>query len=252
MEMLTVVRTCRPEKPGVGLTRQSRCPIRTHAYYKEAAAERDIHWFNWQLRETTFHVKNYRNQRKKWIYYLHKLWTKHRMFYHLITCKILTYLPYDRLPHPLVERPIPLGAYDNLDYHTVNGARICRMLSHKLEALGYPVAHCEEISEMDVYLSYYSSFIMISVDLDYFRELYRVLEAKQIAHPWRILYSRMMICGYSFSNYDYMEGYLHKRYMSERADHYFKLWTKRVQLTGEPLALAETWMKRMKRPSVRR
>lgn len=252
MEMLTVVRTCRPEKPGVGLTRQSRCPIRTHAYYKDAAAERDIHWFNWQLRATTFHVKNYRNQRKQWIYFLDKLWTKYRMFYHLLTCKILTYLPYDGLPHPLIERPIPIGFYDNLDYQTVDCARLCRTLSHKLEALGYPVAHCEEISEMDVYLSYYNASIMMHLDADLLRSMYRTLEAKKIVHKWRILYSHMMEFGYSLSTYDYITGYLHKRYMSERADHYFKLWTKRVQLTGEPLEWAEAWLKRMKRPSVRR
>ena len=252
MEWLTVVRTCRPEKPGVGLTRQSRCPIRTHAYYMEAALERDIHWFNWQLRETTFHIKNYRNQRKQWIYFINKMWSKYRMFYNVLTCKILTYLPYDRLPHPRIERPIPLGVYDNLNYHTVDCARLCRLLTHKLLALGYPVAQCGEISEMDVYLAYYGSSIMLRLDTDQLRAMYRTLEAKQIAHPWRIIYSHMMKQGCSLSAYDYIEGYLHKRYMCERADHYLNTWAERLQLTGEPLALAEAWFKRMKRPSVRR
>jgi hypothetical protein len=251
MEWLTVVRTCRPEKPGVGLTRQSRCPERTRAYYMEAAAERDIHWFNWQLRETTFHIKNYRNQRKQWIYLLENMWIKYRMFYNVLTCKILTYLHYDRLPHPRIERLIPLGAYDNLDYRTVDCARICRLLTHKLLALGYPVVEIQ-VDEMDVYLSYYCSSILLSLDADHIRSMYRTLEANKIVHKWRILYSHMKFLGYSLSMYNYTEGYLHKRYFTERADYYFVSWVIQTQLTGEPFALAEAWFNRMKRPSVRK
>jgi hypothetical protein len=157
MEGLTVVRTCRPEKPGVGLTRQSRCPARTHAYYMEAARERDIHWFNWQLRSSTFHVKNYRNQRKQWTYFINKLWTKYRMYYDVLTCDILSYLPYDKLPHPRIERFHPIGAYDNLDYGCMDIPRILCIITEKLVSLGYPRLEWTDTNEMNIYLSYYSS-----------------------------------------------------------------------------------------------
>jgi hypothetical protein len=254
MEWFTVVRTCRPDKPGVGLTRQSRCPERTYAYFKEASRERDIHWFNWQLRKTVFHIKNYRNLRKQWIYFLEKLWYKYRMHYSFLTRKILTYLPYDKLPHPRTERLIPIIAYDNLDYGTIDCRRICRMIVDRLVTLGYP-ATCEELSEMDVYLSYYSSSIGVQMDMDYFRDLYRILEAKKVHNKARIIYSHM-ICdssnheGYTLYNYNECHLYLQKSYKTRRTDHYFNLWV--TQLTGEPYDLAKYWFNRMKRPSIKR
>ena len=251
MEWLTVVRTCRPEKPGVGLTRQSRCPERTHAYYMEAARERDIHWFNWQLRSTTFHVKNYRNQRKQWIYFIEKLWTKYRMHYNVLTCDILSYLPYDKLPHPRIERLPPIGAYDNLDYGSMDISRVCRMMTEKLVSLGYPRVEWTEPSEMDIYLSYYSSSITFHNETDFFRHLYCMLQSKKIENPWRIIYSHMMVKGFCMSSYDYREGYLHMRYSSQRAEHYFKLWLENTYLYGEPRDLATAWFSRMRRPSIR-
>jgi hypothetical protein len=247
--MMTVVRTCRPDKPGVGLTRQSRCPERTYAYFKEASRERDIHWFNWQLRKTVFHVKNYRNLRKQWIYYLERLWSMHRMHYSFLTCKILTYLPYEKLPHPRTERLIPIIAYDNLDYGTIDCRRICRIISDRLVMLGYPAKY-QEFSEMDVYLSYYSSSVgVLSDNMDYFRDLYRMLEAKKVHNKCRIIYSHMMICD---TLYSYNEGYLYlqKSYKTRRSDHYFKLWSN--QLTGEAHCLAKYWFNQMKRPSIKR
>ena len=251
MEWLTVVRTCRPEKPYVGLTRQSRCPARTRAYYMEAALERDLHWFNWQLRSTTFHIKNYRNQRKQWMYFLDKLWRRYDRHYNYITYTILSYLSYDKLPHPRIVRPIRLGTMDTLDYRTYDISKVFTILSSKLASFGYPLVLCEDISEMEVYLSYYSSSVILYNDLDYFRDLYRILEPKNI-QSWRIIYSHMMFYGYSFSVYDYSEGYLHQNYPSHRADHYFKLWIQRTQWTGEPLALLKAWFARMKRPSLRK
>jgi len=251
MEMLTVVRTCRPEKPGVGLTRQSRCPKRTYAYYKEAALERDIHWFNWQLRRTLFHVKNYRQQRKQWIYFLQKLWIKYRMCYNVITCEILSFLPYDKLPHPRIERPMPIGAYDNLEYETVDPHRVCQAIASRLGSLGYPV-HSVTISIMDVYLSYYSSSNLFPIDMDEFRAMYQALEARKVPHKWRIIASHMLTKGGCASCYNYSEGYLHKNYLVQRADHYFRVWTNQVLLTGEARLLAEAWFARMKRPSLRK
>jgi len=251
MEGLTVVRTCRPEKPGVGLTRQSRCPARTHAYYMEAARERDIHWFNWQLRSTTFHIKNYRNQRKQWIYFIEKLWTKYRMHYNVLTCEILSYLPYDKLPHPRIERFPPIGAYDNLDYGSMNISRVCRMMTEKLVSLGYPRFEWTEPNEADIYLSYYGSTMLFLVDKDYFRHLYCILQAKRVENMWRIIYSHMMAKGYSASSYEYREGYLNRVHSIQRAEHYFKVWIENTPLYGEPLALVTAWFSRMKRPSIR-
>ena len=253
MEMLTVVRTCRPEKPGVGLTRQSRCPARTHAYYMVAARERDYLWFNWQLRATLFHVKNYRNQRKQWIQMIHKQMRKKvRVYYPVVASHILSYLDYDRLPKRSNDSmpPPPMSWFDNLDYESFDISRVCRNMAGRLATLGYPV-ECQDIEEMDVYLEYYSSSINFQIDLKYFRVLYRKLERQQVRDPWRILYSHMMVQGYGGMPYDYQEGHLQRNYLGQRSDHYFHLWTQRNQLAEEPLALVTSWFARMKRPSIR-
>lgn len=254
MEWLTVVRTCRPEKPAIKLPRQSRCPERTRAYYMEAVRERDIHWFNWQLRSTTFHVKNYRNQRKQWIHLIRQLWTKYRkyrMHYNVLTCHILSYLPYDKLP----PQRFPMNdAYDSLVYESMDISRVCRMMTEKLVSLGYPRVEWTEPSEMDVYLSYYSSSLLINMDfnMDFFRNLYRMLQAKKVENIWRIIYSHMMVKGHCLTSYNYKEGYLNMLYSSERADHYLKLWLERTALYGEPLNLVRAWFSRMKHPSIRK
>ena len=250
--MLTVVRTCRPEKPGVGLTRQSRCPVRTQAYYMVAARERDYLWFNWQLRETLFHIKNYRNQRKQWTQMIRKqMWKKVRVYYPVVASHILSYLDYDKLAKRTKEfMPPPMSWFDNLDYANFDISRVCRNMGHRLAMMGYPVEH-EEIEEMDVYLDYYSSSINLPVNMAYFRALYRTLEEKQVRDPWRILYSRMMVEGYGGLPYDYREGHLQRNYLGQRSDHYFHLWVQRNQLTDEPLALVTSWFERMKRPSFR-
>jgi len=251
MEWLTVVRRCRPEKPGVGLTRQSRCPARTHAYYMEAARERDYRWFNWQLRETLFHVKNYRNQRKQWILMIKKhMWKMVHIYYPGISYRILSYLDYDKLPKRTGMMPPPMGWVDNLDYGSCDISRICHMMGGRLVSMGYPVEP-QDISEMDVYLDYYRSTLYFQINLEYFRVLYRVLEEKQVMHPWRILYSHMMVQGYGGETYDYREGHLHSSYPSKRSNHYFKLWVQRLELTGDPLDLVTAWFERMKRPSIR-
>ena len=248
MELMNVVRACRPEKPGVGLTRQSRCPARTQAYYRIAARERDYLWFNWQLRATLFHVKNYRNLRKQWIQMIEK---KVRVYYTIVASHILSYLDYDRLPKRSNDfMPPPMIWFDNLDYASFDISRVCRNMAGRLATLGYPV-ECQDIEEMDVYLEYYSSSINFQIDLKYFRVLYRKLERQQVKDPWRILYSHMMVQGYGGMSYDYQEGHLCRNYPGQRSDHYFKLWTQRTPLTGESLALVTSWFERMKRPSIR-
>lgn len=250
--MSTVVRACRPEKPGVGLTRQSRCPARTQAYYRIAARERDYLWFNWQLRATLFHVKNYRTLRKQWIQVIEKQMRKKvRVYYPVVASYILSYLDYDKLPkRQIVFMPPPMSWFDNLDYASLDISRVCRNMAGRLATLGYPV-ECQEIEEMDVYLEYYSSSINFQIDLEYFRVLYRRLERQQVRDPWRILYSHMMVQGYGGLSYDYQEGHLCRNYPRQRSDHYFRLWITRNQLTDEPLALATSWFERMKRPSIR-
>lgn len=245
MEWRAVVRTCRPEKPEIGYTRQSCCPELTRAFQKEAERERDIHWFNWQLRSTTFHVKNYRNQRKQWIRIIRQLWTKYR-HYMATTCNILAYLPAYELPR--TER-LRFGRYDRLDYESLNIPHLCRMMTERLVSLGHPRVEWEP-SEMDVYLSYYRSSIDGPMDMDFFRHLYCILQAKQVEHKWRIIYSHMMKKGWSSSIYYYTEGYLNTLYGSVRADHYFKVWLEHTHLKGEPLALVKSWFSRMKHPSL--
>lgn len=251
--MTNIVRACRPEKPAVGLTRQSRCPERTHAYYMVAARERDYLWFNWQLRETLFHVKNYRNQRKQWIQMIQKqMWKNVRIYYPGVASHILSYLDYNGLPKRTKDSmpPPPMSWFDNLDYASLDISRVCRNMGHRLVMMGYPVEH-EEIEEMDVYLDYYSSSINLPVNMAYFRALYRTLEEKQVRDPWRILYSCMMVEGRGGLPHDYQEGHLQRNYLTQRSDHYFRLWTQRNKLTDEPLALVTSWFARMKRPSFR-
>ena len=254
MEWLTVVRTCRPEKPGVGLTRQSRCPARTHAYYMQAVRERDYLWFNWQLRKTLFHVKNYHNQRKHWIVMIKKhMQKKVRVYYPVVASHILSYLDYDKLPKRTnAFMPPPMGWVDNLDYTTLDISRVCRTMGDRLALMGYPVEP-QDISEMDVYLDYYTSTLFLSIDLEYVRALYRILEDKQIRDPWRILYSHMMVQGYGGEAYDYREGFLHSNYPTKRSNHYFKLWAQRSGLVdgSDPMNLVTSWFERMKRPSIR-
>jgi hypothetical protein len=129
-------------------------------------------------------------------------------------------------------------------------SRVCRIMTERLVSLGYPRVECEP-SEMEVYLSYYRSSIDGPMDMDFFRHLYRMLQAKQIEHKWRIIYSHMMKKGWSSSSYDYKEGYLNTMYSCERADHYVKVWLENTHLKGEPLALVTSWFSRMKHPSLR-
>jgi len=249
MAWLTVVRTCRPEKPKIGYTRQSCCPELTRAFQKEAERKRDIHWFNWQLRSTTFHVKNYRNQRTQWIRIIRQMWSKYRIHYMATTYHILSYLPSYELP-PCIER-LRFGSYDRLDYDSMDMSRVCRIMTERLVSIGYPRVEYVDPSEMDVYLSYYRSSIDGPMNMDFFRDLYCMLQAKQVEHKWRIIYSHMMKKGWSSSSYYYTEGYLHTLYSSVRADHYFKVWLEHIQLKGEPLALVKSWFSRMKHPSIR-
>jgi hypothetical protein len=123
-------------------------------------------------------------------------------------------------------------------------------MTEKLVSLGYPRVEWVEPSEMDVYLSYYSSSIDFPMDMDFFRHLYRMLQAKQIEHKWRIIYSHMMKKGWSSSFCNYKDGYLNTFYSRERAEHYFKLCLEN-KLHGEPLALVKSWFSRMKHPSLR-
>jgi hypothetical protein len=243
----TLVRTCRPRKPELGYTRQSCCPELTRAFQKEAELKRDLHWFNWQLRTTTFHVKNYRNHQTQWFRIIRQMWSKYRVHYIAITSNILSYLPSYELP--CIER-LRFGCYDRLDYESMDMSRVCRMMTEKLVSLGYPRVECDP-SEMDVYLSYYSSSIDGPMDMDFFRHLYCMLQAKQVEHKWRIIYSHMMKKGWSSSCYNYKEGYLNTMYSCERADHYFKVWLEHTYLKGEPLALVKAWFSRMKHPSIR-
>ena len=248
MDCLAVVRTCRPEKPEIGYTRQSCCPELTLAYQKEAERDRDLQWFNWQLRSTTFHVKNYRNHRKQWIRIIRQMWTKYRVHYMVTTCNILSYLPSYELPR--TER-LRFGRFDRLDYESMDMSRVCRIMAERLVSLGYTSFEWVEPSEMDVYLSYYRSSIDGPMDMGFFRHLYCMLQAKQVEHKWRIIYSHMLAKGWSSSSYNYKEGYLHTLYSSARADHYFKVWLENTPLKGEAQALAKSWFSRMKHPSIR-
>jgi len=240
----TLVRTCRPRKPEIGYTRQSCCPELTRAFQKEAELKRDLHWFNWQLRTTTFHVKNYRNHRNQWKRIIRQLWTRYHL-HHSSTCIILSYLPSYELP--CIPR---FMRYEPLDYTSMDISHVCRIMTEKLVSLGYPKIEWVEPSEMDVYLSYYSSSIDFPMDMDFFRHLYRMLQAKQIEHKWRIIYSHMMKKGWSSSFCNYKDGYVNTFYRSERAEHYFKLCLEN-KLDGEPLALVKSWFSRMKHPSLR-
>ena len=243
LRMWQMMRTCQPGKPDVGLTRQFCCPERTMVYYKEALRECDRQWFNWQLRTTTFHVKNYRNQRKQWTHLIQQMLTQYRI-HSVVTYHILSYLPYEKLP-----KLYRFVRY-TLDYTSMDISRVFRMMTEKLVSLGYPRVECEP-SEMDVYLSYYSSSSIVPIDMDFFRHLYCMLQAKKIGHMWRIIYSHMMMDGLGMSSYSYKEGYLNTLYSSERSDHYFKLWLENTQLDGEPLVLVKSWFSRMKHPSLR-
>jgi hypothetical protein len=124
------------------------------------------------------------------------------------------------------------------------------MMTEKLVSLGYPRFEWTEPSEMDIYLSYYGSTMILNIHMDFFRHLYCMLQAKRVENMWRIIYSHMMAKGLCFSSYDYREGYLHMRYSSQRAEHYFKLWIENTYIYGEALDLATAWFSRMRRPSI--
>jgi hypothetical protein len=241
LDMIGMVRACRPTVPCVGLVRQSRDQERSKKYYREACKERDIVCFPSMLRKNMRRIVAYRALRRLYIQFL----TRYVIpYYTYFTMKhILQYISFGQ-----VEK-IPMMYsihYWPINYFTLSPAIRMQQMAGKLMSLGFgPMVIPEPDYEWEAYLEISKSKHITRPD-KYLIYLYEHLQRKRIKDKWAILSSFIR---YYNLHIDYNKEMFIKLFTDHKLRLLLNACIRMNSFTPQEMILLEHWISYLKYPS---
>ena len=234
LEMKGMVRYCHPPTPRVGLTRQSRDPVRTLQYYKAAKKMRDNACFPSMLRTMTSKFQPYRLIRRLWLKAFRTILRGHCSY---LMPRLIDHLDYVRV------KPFPLyfATFHQLDvkYENLSTPLRFKQMVGRLVTLGYPERVIPVVDyEYESYLSKFHPYYHTTIT-----DLYQQLCQKNIPRKWHIILSYLPFhLQYELDNWNH-------QIVSNELTLTLHAFQRHHTISREECLLITSWIEQMKYPS---